>query len=241
MKIEKYSRYDFETSKTYFLEIGFVCSIAFFLLFLELLTYFSADKPIILSAAEIDMPPVMIKMEDVMAKQLHQNQPAPPEILTPPTVSLDDEFANNIVVIKDKVVDTLVDEKIEIPEDKLAEKDSVKKAEAELEDLTPLMVIDEKPEYPGGTNALLKFMVENIKYPPVAKESGITGVVSISFLVEKDGSVSNVKVVHGLGAGCNEEAIRVVNKMTKWVPGKKHGKPIRTQIQIPIVFYLHGN
>jgi protein TonB len=88
--------------------------------------------------------------------------------------------------------------------------------------------------------ALVKFMSDNLKYPHLAKESGILGVVIVQFVIEKDGSVGDVKVVRGLGGGCNEEAIRVVSMMPKWTPGKQHSKAVRVVFQVPLKFNLRA-
>jgi len=94
------------------------------------------------------------------------------------------------------------------------------------------------PEFPGGMAALMKYLAENIKYPSLAKESGIQGRVFINFVVEPDGAISNVKVLRGIGGGCDEEAVRVVERMPKWSPGKQRGKPVRVSYNLPVKFTL---
>jgi protein TonB len=94
------------------------------------------------------------------------------------------------------------------------------------------------PEFPGGMGELMKYLAENIKYPPLAKESGIQGRVFINFVVEPNGSISNVKVLRGIGGGCDEEAVRVVSKMPNWKPGKQRGKAVRVSYNLPVKFTL---
>jgi TonB family protein len=97
------------------------------------------------------------------------------------------------------------------------------------------------PEYPGGMDALVAFLVKNIKYPEKAKKDTVTGVVHVCFIVETDGSVTHVKAKQGIGSGCDEEAVRVVSMMPKWKPGsEKDGKPVRVQFVLPINFTLDG-
>ena len=103
---------------------------------------------------------------------------------------------------------------------------------------TVFQVVDEMPEYPGGVEAMMKYISENVKYPEEAKEKDIAGRVFISFVVEKDGSVSNVEVKRGIGGGCDDEAVRVVKAMPKWKPGKKDGKFVRVSYMLPINFKL---
>ena len=99
-------------------------------------------------------------------------------------------------------------------------------------------VVEVDPEFPGGMEALIKYLSENIKYPEQAKKDKIQGRVYISFVVEKDGSVADAKVLRGIGGGCDEEALRVVNAMPKWKPGMQGGKPVRVQYNLPFTFKL---
>ena len=99
-------------------------------------------------------------------------------------------------------------------------------------------VVEEMPSYQGGQDEMFKYLVTNIKYPDEAKQKGITGRVFITYVVEKDGTVSNVKVLRGIGGGCDEEALRVVSSMPRWNPGKQKGQPVRVQFNLPIMFSL---
>jgi TonB family protein len=99
-------------------------------------------------------------------------------------------------------------------------------------------IVEEMPQYPGGEEALMGYVSKNIVYPQEAQEKGISGRVFVSFVVEKDGSVSNVEVQRGIGGGCDEEAIRVIGAMPKWKPGKQDGKPVRVSYMMPITYKL---
>ena len=110
--------------------------------------------------------------------------------------------------------------------------------EESAEEAQIFMVVESMPEFPGGEPALYKFLGENIKYPQMAKESGIQGRVFVTFVVEKNGSVTDVRVLRGIGGGCDEEAIRVVQNMPKWTPGKQRGKSVRVQYNLPVKFTL---
>src|SRR6218665_676726 len=98
----------------------------------------------------------------------------------------------------------------------------------------PAFIAQVMPEFKG----MAKFIADNLNYPPVAVENGTTGTVFLSFVVEKDGSVNDVKVLKGLPDGCAEEAMRVVKMMPKWKPGQNHGEPVRVQFNLPIKFNL---
>lgn len=95
------------------------------------------------------------------------------------------------------------------------------------------------PHFIGGEEARLKYLNENIKYPLEARISGIQGRVFVTFIVERDGSVTNVRLLRGIGGGCDEEAIRVIKNMPEWVPGTERGKPVRVQYNMPILFHLN--
>lgn len=99
-------------------------------------------------------------------------------------------------------------------------------------------VIEKFPSYPGGEAARKKFIRENIKLSKAFIEAQMKGTVYISFIVEKDGSITNVSVISGIGLGCDEEAVRVVKMMPKWAPGFRKGEPIRMVLKMPITFSL---
>ena len=99
-------------------------------------------------------------------------------------------------------------------------------------------MVEVMPEFPGGTAKMMDYLSKNIKYPEEAKEKGISGRVFLSFVIEKDGAVSNVKVAKGIGKECDDEALRVVKAMPKWKPGLQKGKPVRVNYMLPIFFKL---
>jgi TonB family protein len=104
----------------------------------------------------------------------------------------------------------------------------------------PLHVVEKQPEYKGGYDAMMNFLKKNIKYPETAKKSGIQGTVYIQFIVEKTGKISKVRILRGISKECDEEAIRVVNSMPKWIPGRQDGKAVPVMFQIPVKFQLDG-
>lgn len=105
-------------------------------------------------------------------------------------------------------------------------------------DNSPVVFAQKMPSFPGGQDALMKFIAENIEYPPMAREVGRQGRLTVVFVVEKDGSISNIEVPKGLGFGLDEEAIRVVKMMPKWSPGENNYIPVRVRIAIPIKYVL---
>lgn len=99
--------------------------------------------------------------------------------------------------------------------------------------------VEEMPEYPGGYDGLKNFIVENVKYPKKAKKDKVEGKVFVSFVVDEKGSVTDAKVVRGVDSELDKEALRVINKMEKWTPGKEKGEPVKVQYTVPIQFALN--
>ena len=99
--------------------------------------------------------------------------------------------------------------------------------------------VEENPEFPGGPAKLLEYIQKNLEYPKSARKNDIQGRVFVEFVIEEDGSVSNVRVLRGIGYGCDEEAVRLVYSLPKFKPGKQRGKPIRVAYTLPIVFKLY--
>lgn len=99
-------------------------------------------------------------------------------------------------------------------------------------------MVDEEPVFPGGIDALKKFISDNIQYPQKAKDNNVSGKVYVTFVVESDGRISNPRLLRDIGGGCGEEALRVVKSLPRWTPGKLKGKPIRVQYNLPVSFEL---
>lgn len=99
-------------------------------------------------------------------------------------------------------------------------------------------VVEEMPEFPGGQQALMKYVGSKIRYPEEAMENNIHGTVFVTFVVEQDGRITGVRTLRGIGHGCDEEAMRVVKSMPNWTPGKQGGKPIRVQYNLPVRFTM---
>ncbi|MBR4198774.1 MAG: energy transducer TonB [Bacteroidales bacterium] len=107
----------------------------------------------------------------------------------------------------------------------------------EVGELAGLVAAD--AEFPGGEDALYDFIAKNLKYPQAAKDSNIQGKVFVQFVVEKDGSITNAKVLRDIGGGCGEETLRVVKMMPKWKPGEIRGTKYRVQCTLPVRFGLN--
>ena len=118
-------------------------------------------------------------------------------------------------------------------EEKIAEPEPVKEEETKVFD-----VVEQMPSFPGGPSALMQYLNSNIKYPVVAEENGVQGRVVCTFVVEKDGSITDVRVVKSVDPSLDKEAIRVVKSMPKWIPGKQNGSAVRVKYTVPVTFRL---
>ena len=99
-------------------------------------------------------------------------------------------------------------------------------------------IVEQMPSFPGGPAALMKFLSENIKYPVVAQENGVQGRVVVAFVVERDGSITDVHIARGVDPSLDKEAVRVVKSMPKWTPGKQNGSAVRVKFNVPVAFRL---
>jgi len=99
-------------------------------------------------------------------------------------------------------------------------------------------IVEDQPSFPGGISGFYKYVSDNIEYPDIAKRLDISGRVYVRFVIEKDGSITDINVVKGIGGGCDEEAVRVLEGCPKWIPGKQRGRNVRVYMTVPILFIL---
>lgn len=98
--------------------------------------------------------------------------------------------------------------------------------------------VDKMPDFPGGQSELMKFLQKNLRYPPDAREKGIQGRVLTQFIVNEDGTISDLQILTSIGGGCDEEIIRIIRMMPKWEPGMQNGIPVKTYFKLPCTFKL---
>lgn len=159
---------------------------------------------------------------------------APEEVKVPTTEELKDATPS------DKTVEGTTDaEVIEAPEETAAAPTKEEKSiEVERKSDEPFTVVEQQPEFRGGTAGLAAFLQKNLRYPAEAARANISGRVYVAFVVNADGSIVDAQVTKGIGFGCDEEALRVIRMMPKWRPGKQSGQPVRVRFNLPIVFAL---
>ncbi len=227
MEAKKSPKADLESKRAFFVQIGLIVSLAAMLVAFEWKTY---------DVEQIDVAARQVEtVEEEMVEITQQNKPPPPP--APPAqttlihIVTDDVQVDDDLIIDAEATELTVIEAYTPPA--VVEEEEV--AEAEI-----FTVVEESPSFPGGDVARIKFLQENIVYPQMARESGIQGTVYVTFVVERNGNVTDVRVLRGIGGGCDEEAVRVIKAMPKWNPGKQRGKPVRVQFNMPIKFTLAG-
>jgi len=222
---KKSPKADLENKKVIFIQIGLIIALAAVLLAFEWKSY--EKQEISLATRNVDDTP-----EEMVEITQHEKPPPPPK---PPQQTTIIEIVEDDIEIEDEIeIDVEADQETEVQEYV-----PIEEPEEEEEEQQIFTVVESMPGFPGGDAARIKYLNENIKYPQMARESGIQGRVFVTFVVEKDGSVTDVRVLRGIGGGCDEEAIRVIQNMPKWVPGKQRGKPVRVQFNMPILFKLN--
>jgi protein TonB len=173
-----------------------------------------------------------IAVDEDMVEITKQEEPKPQPVEVPQqTTQL--EIVDDDVETQDLEINAEVDQQEVIEEYVPVEVEEEEVVEQEI-----FQIVEEMPSFPGGEAELLKYVATHIKYPQIARETGIQGRVFVGFVVEPDGSVSNVKILRGIGGGCDEEAVRVIKSLPKWKPGKQRGKAVRVSYQIPVLFKL---
>lgn len=225
MEAKKSPGADLETKRPYFTNIGLIISLSLMLVIFGWKTYDMNE--IIIPERPDDFPPDYIDLPPRVP-----DLPKPPAIVQPTMLNVvknTDPTPEDVNISAESFPDLVIP-----PYEPPAGLRTEEKQEIE----PPILVPDVMPEFPGGIKEMYEFLKKNIEYTQVAKETGITGTVYLSFVVEKDGSVTDIRVQRGIPGGLTEEAIRVVRMMPKWTPGWKNGVLVRTQFSMPVTFNL---
>jgi protein TonB len=227
MDVKKNYGRDLEKRKKSFLAIGLLFSLAIVLTGFEYRTY-DTD----LSGCYFGDPTTIINIEEEVAPVFIPKPPPP--------------IKKKVVIDIELIDDTEEEDPIEIESLEIDESDVIDplqtvELDEELDEAEPdsvFILVEKKPEFPGGLDELYQYLGANIKYPPIAKDTGIKGKVHLTFVVEKDGSITNARLLRDIGGGCGEEALRVIKEMPKWSPGEQRKKTVRVQFTLPVNFRL---
>jgi len=227
MEAKKSPKADLENKRNLFLMLGLVVALGVILLAFEWTTKPSSAN----SLGQIQTQEV----EEEIIPITRQEEVKPPPPPPPPKVV---EVLN---IVDD---DVELDEELDIDDTEADDETFINVApiiqtkEEEEEETKVFFIVEEMPEFPGGELALRKYIANSIKYPVIAQENGIQGKVYITFVVDRDGSVSSAQVARSVDPSLDKEAMRVVTKLPKWKPGKQRGKPVRVSYTVPINFVL---
>jgi len=201
-----------------FLEIGTLITLLLLILAFKINLEAKSDFNIPIQGQEV------VQMEEIIQTNQEQKPPPPPRPPVPVEVP-DDEVFEDVELDLDVFMD--IDEPLDIPPPPPAE-EVEEEPEAEI-----FFVVEEMPELIGG----LRELQQKIEYPQMAKMAGVEGRVTVQFVVDEDGSVTDAIVLKGIGAGCDEEALRAVLS-SKFKPGKQRGKPVKVKMSLPVTFKL---
>jgi len=223
MEVKKNPEVDLSKKTGLFLNIGLVVSLALTIMAFEWKFYDEGDL--------VDLGQVNDQFEETMEiPQTEQPPPPPPKIQQPEIIEVPDEEE-----IEEEIE---VDLDVEITEETIVE-EIVFDDEPEEEEAEEIFtIVEDQPAPKGGMAAFYEYVGKNLKYPAQARRMGIEGKVFVQFIVDKDGSITEVQAIKGIGAGCDEEAIRVLKNAPKWNPGKQRGRPVKVRMILPITFKL---
>jgi protein TonB len=222
MEPKKTVRADLTRLSFLFFNIGLVLALS---LTIVAFTYKSED-----SSPQSDLSNNQAQVEETLDVPVTEQLPPPPPKIEQPSIV---EVKNDAEVEEELNID--MDAELDLSESK--EEVHAVAVEQEEEDPNTIFTIVEESAMPvGGINAFNEFVSRNIIYPAQAKRMGIEGKVFVEFVIEKDGSITDVKTIKGIGGGCDEEAVRILRKAPKWNPGKQRGKAVRQKMVVPLNF-----
>ena len=223
MELKKKPEVDLQKKSGLFLSIGLVLSLAIVTMAFEWKSY--DDRGL------MDLGSVEDEFEDVMEiPPTEQPPPPPPQVQAPEIVEVPDEEE-----IEEEIE---IDLDVEITEETQIEEMVFEEAPEEEVADEIFTVVEDQPTPAGGMQAFYEYVQKNLKYPAQARRMGIEGRVFVQFVVDADGAITDVQAVKGIGAGCDEEAVRVLQGSPKWNPGKQRGRAVRVRMVLPITFQL---
>ena len=228
MEIKKSERADLERGKGTSLLIGFVIALGVMFVALEWTQREVEDNSELYTAKDMSLNEEMIPITLPAKKTV----PPPPAAVTKAEII---EIVEDDADIEEDIMASTEDnvEWVDLDEYDVVE------VEPEPEEEEIFMVVEDQPEFPGGTAALLDYLRKNIKYPAICRENNIQGRVLVTFIVNKDGAIVEPEVVKSVHPQLDREALRVISTMPNWKPGSQRGKPVRVKYTVPVNFRLN--
>ena len=224
MELKKTPNADLNKKSGLFLNIGLVVSLIIVISAFEWKFYDDGDL--------VDLGQVRDDFEEMLEiPPTEQPPPPPPKIQQPEIIEIpdDEEIEEEIEVDLD----------VEITEDEAIEEIITEEAPEEEDVDKVFTIVEQQAEFKGGMKKFYEYVGKKMRYPSQARRMGIEGKVFVQFVVERDGSITDVEAIRGIGAGCDEEAIKVIRDSPKWNPGKQRGRAVRVRRIIPITFRLN--
>lgn len=224
MEVKKYPEADINRKSGMFLSLGFVITLAAVIFAFE---YKSYDNTLVMNLGSVNDE--FEELTEIPPTEQPPPPPPPKVIQQPEIIEVPDEEE-----IEEEIE---VDLDMEIDEDEVFEEiEFSEEPEEEVEEI--FTIVEDQPAPEGGMTQFYKYINDNLKYPPQARRMGIEGRVFVQFVVDKDGRITEVQAIKGIGAGCDEEAVRVIKNSKPWKPGKQRGRPVKVRMVLPIVFKL---
>ena len=224
MESKKYDSANLFKKSGFYMSIGLMASL---LITVTAFEWKSRDANDLVNLGQLDAD-----FEELQDIPITEQPPPPPPQVTPPEIievpdeeEIEEEIEVNldVEVTEETVIEDVVFE--EAPEEETADE--------------IFQFVEDQPAPIGGMKAFYAYVGKQMKYPAQARRMGIEGKVYVTFVVGKDGTLTDVRVLKGIGAGCDEEAVRVLSGAPKWKPGKQRGVPVRVRMQLPIIFKLN--
>jgi protein TonB len=221
MELKKNPEADLEKKRSVFLQVGLITALAAVLLAFEYTVFDETES--VLGSLNLDL----LEEEIIPVTQMTPPPPPPPPAQTTVIEIVEDD---------EEIEEELEIEDLEVDED--TEIVIIEEVEEEVDEEEIFTIVEEMPGFPGGDAALFGYLAKNTDYPAMAADAGIQGVVYVTFVVDTDGKVKGARILRGIGGGCDKEALRVVNSMPIWTPGRQRGKNVKVQYNLPIRFIL---
>jgi protein TonB len=252
-KNKEYGAFLLRKNYNRYLSIAVIMAVSFFILSISspiLISYLNPKAPAIphgiktISITEIGPPPSIDdksrEIEKIKeTKQLKSTIAFKPPVIRPDELVKDEYVPAQIDFLRADPGKSTVQGDASAPDGSLIEtEEAVPNKNEGVAKVEVFTYVEEMPTFPGGPDAFLSYVAQKIQYPEIAKRAGVEGRVSVSFVVSPSGNISDVQVAKSIGAGCDEEAVRVIKSMPKWNPGKQNGRPVNVQVSVPIVFRL---
>lgn len=226
MELKKSPKADLENKRKIFFEFGLVIAIAACLFGFES----SNQMKRTIDLGTLDNQSLVIEIPPITRPEELKPIAPPPKVVDLILITENDAIIDEDLVIEDSEVDNLTAihaaMQIQNPQEVNNDEEKI------------FFIADEMPEFPGGNLALLRYLNLNVKYPVIAVENGITGKVTVNFVVNTDGTISDARILRGVDPSLDKEALRVVNSLPKWKPGKQSGIAVRVSFSVPINFLL---